>query len=807
MKLKYQILEVILFLFLLVGCGVFKNIPNAKPTPQVYETSFVEVTIAPTDTPLPTPSPTPIPEIRIIKGEKEVEKGDWNLAIDEFNNAIQNSDNQDVVFAARLGSAKVAFLSGDYSNAIIDLLQLISDFPNNNQLADAFFLLGQVYDANSNFSEAATAYARYLELHPGLIDAYVHELRGDSLFAAGDYENAIKAFSSSLASPSQLDRTFLEMKLARSFALSEEFSNALTLYDDIYTRINDPSTRALIDLRKGQILSEMEQPEQANASFLDAVNNYPSAYESYASLLTLVEAGVPVDELQRGLVDFFAGEYGVALAAFDRYLQREPADPATAHYYSGLAHRSSGHYENAIQSWDKIIDNFQDHPYWDEAWEQKGYTQWYFMDDYTTAIKTLLEFTTNNPTHIRSAEFLDDAARVAERSGELKLAADLWKRLSIEYPGDERAGNALFLSGISNYRQADYQNAQFAFEESLAISSELDERARAYLWMGKTKEKLADPEGARLAWELGANTDPTGYYSERAKDLINNASPFKPAAVLDFGFDPETERTSADAWMKSTFKLSNEINLSGLAELADEPVFIRGAELWRLGMQTEAREEFESLREAVAYDPVKSYRLVNYFKDIGLFRSATFASRNVLDLAGLSDSSSLFAPALFNRIRFGTYYSDLIMPAAKEKNLDPVLVYSVIRQESLFESFVRSSASAHGLMQIIPSTGDALAEELGWPPEYQTSDLNRPIVSVTLGTKYLADQIEYFNGDIYAALAAYNGGPGNSLQWKQLAPDDPDLFLEVIRFSETREYIRRIYEIFNIYKRLYDRSP
>jgi soluble lytic murein transglycosylase len=64
----------------------------------------------------------------------------------------------------------------------------------------------------------------------------------------------------------------------------------------------------------------------------------------------------------------------------------------------------------------------------------------------------------------------------------------------------------------------------------------------------------------------------------------------------------------------------------------------------------------------------------------------------------------------------------------------------------------------------------------------------------------------FLDGDIYAALAAYNGGPGNAAAWKELVPPDPDLFLEVIRFEETRNYIKGIYEIFTIYRDLYDRT-
>ena len=110
-------------------------------------------------------------------------------------------------------------------------------------------------------------------------------------------------------------------------------------------------------------------------------------------------------------------------------------------------------------------------------------------------------------------------------------------------------------------------------------------------------------------------------------------------------------------------------------------------------------------------------------------------------------------------------------------------------------------------MQIIPSTGEQVARDLGWPPDYTSADLNRPLVSVHLGADYLNSQLTTFGGDIYAALAAYNGGPGNAAEWKKLSPNDPDLFLEVIRFAETRNYIRGIYEIFNIYRRIYDRTP
>ena len=163
----------------------------------------------------------------------------------------------------------------------------------------------------------------------------------------------------------------------------------------------------------------------------------------------------------------------------------------------------------------------------------------------------------------------------------------------------------------------------------------------------------------------------------------------------------------------------------------------------------------------------------------------------------------MMAPSYFSRLRYGLYYPDLVNPEAQDEGFDPLFIYSVIRQESLFEGFAGSSAGARGLMQVIPSTGAQIASELGKPSNYSDNDLDRPYVSVLFGTHYLARNRTLMGGDVYAMLAAYNGGPGNSLEWKKLSGDDPDLFLESIRFEETRNYIRGIYEIYTVYKRLY----
>lgn len=748
-----------------------------------------------------------MPAARIQSGQQALFNGDWDMAINEFSTAQENSNDADIQAAALLGIGRTKLMAENYQEAVDEFQTLIQDYPQLPNLARVYFFMAQAYSGLERYSDAAEAYLQYMTLSPGIIDGYVLDLRGDALFAAGDYAGAANDYQAALLTPSLNDPILSQMKLARATSLSGDYDSALRLYDDVLTRTNNDYTLALVDLRKGQIYTALGQMDQAYQVYQDAVNNYPTSYDSYSALLALVEAGVPVDELNRGIVDYYAGQYGVATAAFDRYLQNSPADPAAAYYYYGLANRALGGYLAAVADWDKVIANYPESRFWDDAWEQKAYTQWNYLNQYTVAVETLLNFVSISPSHPRAAEFLFDAAQVAERADKLDQAAALWDRVASEYPSYEQAQRALFLAGISRYRLENYSAALESFQRALDTATNLSGRSAADLWIGKSQNALGDIETARATWEQTAAIDPTGYYSERALDILRDRPPFTPPQTYDLVVDLQDERQQAEEWLRTTFSLPADTDLSGLGSLADDGYLKRGTELWKLGMDEDARAEFEQLRSSVQSDPVASYRLANYLAQLGLYRPAIMAARQVLNLAGMDDATTMNAPPYFNHLRFGTYFSDLIITNAQKYGFDPLFLFSVVRQESLFESFVQSSAAASGLMQIIPTTGADIARNLGWPADYTNNDLYRPLVNIALGTDYLDTQRNAFDGDLYAALAAYNGGPGNAHQWKNLAPNDPDLFLEVIRYSETRNYIRGIYEIFNIYRRIYDRTP
>jgi len=789
---------------LLAAC----NLPLTPPGPTATPSLTGSPSIIPTTTPTltPSPTPTPLPIVRIADAEKALFNGDHERARAEFQTAQADSNEKNTQADALWGLARVEYEDARYQPAITVLQQLTTDHPDSRHSAQAHFLLGQIYITLERPQEAASESATYLSLRPRVIDSYVQELQGDALAAGGDYSGAVSAYQAALQSPRLDDHMQLEIKTASTFALSGDHASALTMYDDIASRAVNDYIKAQMDLFAGRALIALGQVDEGYQRYLHAVENYPLSYDSYTALVELVNANVPVDDLERGLVDHFAGHNDIALVMIDRYIAGNPENDGTAHYYRGLILCELDRYQEAIDEWSFFILKYPDNRWWAKAWDEKSFTQWFYINDYSGAAETLLDFVYAVPGHPLAATYLLEAGRILERADRLEEAAAIWGRLAEEYPGSDLSPQSLFWAGITYFRLNDYAQALTSFQRSLLLSSKLEDQARAYLWIGKTQQNLGDQAAAQTAWQQGQALDPTGYYSERARDILMSRPPFDPPSIYHPEIDPSTERAEAASWMRVTFNLPPDTDLSGPGPLLQDARMIRGTELWELGQYNQARLEFENLREAVKENPVDTFRLANYMLELGLYRIAIDATRQVLTLAGLDDhAASLKAPSYFNHVLYGFYYDDLVIPAAQENGFHPLFLFSVIRQESRFEGFVRSSADARGLMQIVPSTGASIAKNMGWPVDFSSEDLYRPIVSVRLGASYLAANRDLLGGSNYAALAGYNADPGKAAIWNNLTGGDDDLLLEVIpyEYEETRLYIRYIYEIYNTYRTLY----
>jgi soluble lytic murein transglycosylase len=238
-----------------------------------------------------------------------------------------------------------------------------------------------------------------------------------------------------------------------------------------------------------------------------------------------------------------------------------------------------------------------------------------------------------------------------------------------------------------------------------------------------------------------------------------------------------------------------------------EPAFSRARELLLLDRIEEAADELKRVPTSPAIQATLAWidwRLGNY-------RAAIVNMRRAYpDWVG--EGGDELPPGVW-QVLFPLDYGEAIVTRARAEGLDPALVAALIWQESAFDPTAVSTAGARGLMQIMPPTGRTVSRKLGRaagkkapakrraPPPPNLSD---PTTALTLGTHYLRQMLDRYDGRVERALAAYNAGPTRVNSWIAARPNmSAEEFVESIPFVETRAYVMNILEHQGHYRRLY----
>ena len=803
MKFSKIILVVLIFIIILsTGCANNNSLNNSLPSTPTP--GLPESTSTPT-IPVVTNTPQISFTLELNEAENAILYGDYQNANELYKEAFATALDERSQITSLYGIGKTYYLLEDYSDAIDTFTKIIERYPDNNIITtNTFYYLGMSYKNTDSVIEAINSFSQYLNRKPSYLVDHIQEIRGDLLLEIEDEPAAIIAYENAIQSAQLSNLDTLNSKIGIAYQLMGDHQNAIRVFMELYETTENDYIKAQMDRLAGESYLAIDLPDQAYARFQDAVENYPLSYDSYLCLVKLIDDEIPVSELSRGIVDYYAGQYGYAIDALEKYIANKIDHDGTPHHYLALSYRKIGDPKNAIDEWKYLIDNYAGNRFWIDAWDEIIYTQWAFLENYKLAAETALDFVKRYPAEDAAPDYLYKAARNFERNNDLDLAASTWERLIDEYPSADISYRALFLAGITYYRINEFVKSQNAFQRVLVLGVEPSEISSSYFWIGKTQFEQGQFDEAISSWELAEQKDPNGYYSLRSKELILNIAPFSEEIKYDFNYDLDYERGLADSWMRNTFDISDEIELLSNDLIKNDINYLRGNEFWELSEFSLAANEFDFLRKKFENDPAGSFQLLEHFTNIGLYRPAIYTSHQILDLSVQDNENGFSAPLYFNHIRYGTYYSDLVLDSAYIEGFDAALIYSLIRTESLFEGFIRSSAGAQGLMQIMPLTAQEVTDQLNWPQGFTTEDLNRPYINITIGTNYLSRQRDYFDNDIFAALAAYNGGPGNTSAWIELSNNDPDLFLEIIRIDETRNYIKSIFENYYAYKRLYE---
>ena len=164
------------------------------------------------------------------------------------------------------------------------------------------------------------------------------------------------------------------------------------------------------------------------------------------------------------------------------------------------------------------------------------------------------------------------------------------------------------------------------------------------------------------------------------------------------------------------------------------------------------------------------------------------------------------------RLGYPLVRPELVWQWARRFDVDPYLVYGIMRQESTYRNTALSPVGAIGLIQVMPSTGARVAALLG-EHRYSPGDLEEPAINLRYGIFYLSRLLDRFDGNFPLAVASYNGGPHNVSRWYRPWSTGTagsaiplDAFVETIQYDETRDYVKRVSGHYARYVEIYEGS-
>jgi soluble lytic murein transglycosylase len=388
----------------------------------------------------------------------------------------------------------------------------------------------------------------------------------------------------------------------------------------------------------------------------------------------------------------------------------------------------------------------------------------------TTAIPALLrvpEVAGADTASAGIALFL--AGDLVADQGEFRPARDHYARVAAEYPTAGHAPRALLEVGTLSYLLGENDRALEAFQGVAERYPEREEGSAGLYWAGRIDAMRGDRASALARWRTLIAAVPHSYYALAA-----------------------ARRLGEPAWTPDSTVALEPSPPEMLAALA------RVSLLDSLGFAPEREYELDFLTRQAAGDPQRLIRTAQALATAGhTSRSVGLAQRALA--AGAPRTRSLYL--LLFPIPEPAVFTDLVAA----RGLDPWLTAGLIKQESGFNPRARSAADARGLMQVLPSVGAQLARGLGWS-EWESVLLYQPEVSLTLGTLHLRDMRRQYPESV-RFLAAYNAGGTRVRRWdgRPKVLDDPELYLEMIPYIETRTYVRRVLRNAAFYEGLYGR--
>ena len=308
---------------------------------------------------------------------------------------------------------------------------------------------------------------------------------------------------------------------------------------------------------------------------------------------------------------------------------------------------------------------------------------------------------------------------------------------------------------------------------------------RFAFWCGKLEERLGHKDLARAAYQAAAERFPANYYGHRSRARL--------AALNGKSDRGWSTRPARDMQLyAAALDASSDWTWPEPPELVSYEAIARTA-----GPTIATLTELRQWEEAFQLLPKET---------MPLLRSFYYAKLN-LPLESINEVSGKMQGAPHNappwKMSFPLLYARVVNREAAAKHVDPLLAQGLIREESRYNAQALSSSHAIGLMQLLPGTAYGVAKRLGVKLS-SNADIHKPENNIKLGVDYMSYVLQRQGGNALLAVASYNGGPNAVAHWTQtFGTADMDLFVEQIPYTETRDYVRKVFSSYWNYESVY----
>lgn len=356
-----------------------------------------------------------------------------------------------------------------------------------------------------------------------------------------------------------------------------------------------------------------------------------------------------------------------------------------------------------------------------------------------------------------------------------KKAVPIYERIIKEYPHCDFASESMWEIMWDNYKHKKYRQALRISRMHRHKFKNTNASAKVLFWTGKILEKQGKKQQAINCYKEILDNYNTNYYAFRANGRIRGLTNNK---------DTRWSVNNTNRLNNSIFNINNPY-----------PVY---------KMYAKYGGEFLELVELGDYELVSAYDITDELLDSWVDFKKGEASKSCLKARTIIDKEYP-NPDIKNdtcKLAFPLHYVEEINSASRRNRLDAAVIISIIKEESYFNSTAKSPANAFGLMQLIPSTAAHIASRKGLNYS-NSSDLLRPKTNIKLGSAYLKSLYDG-SGNMMYAVASYNAGPGAVKKWvNNYKSNDLDEFVEDIPYSETQNYVKKVFRSYWCYKRLY----